>query len=76
MSEPYEDLEPSAEETFQLSDKAIDYILAEFRRQISGEPKLTKWEISFIESIADQWEKRRKLSERQKEILGEIWDKN
>ncbi len=59
-------------ELSELTDKAIDYILGELSDQ---HPKLSVWENSFVESIADQWTKRRSLSDKQKEILGKIWDK-
>jgi len=54
----------------ELTDEAIQYIFDNY------EPiHLTKWELSFIESVEDQWKKRRRLSDRQKEILGQIWDR-
>ena len=34
---------------------------------------LTDWEESFVESVADQWERRRWLSDRQLEILERIY---
>jgi len=55
-------------ELSELTDKAIDYILAE-------EPRITTWERSFVESIADQWQRNRHLTDKQKEVLGRIWDK-
>jgi hypothetical protein len=58
-------------EQHELTDKAIDYILS----QLEHESRLTDWEKSFIESISDQWVSRRSLSEKQKDILGRIWDK-
>lgn len=61
-------------ELSELTDKAIDYMLPELISQ-ENRKKLSPWEWSFIESITDQWERRRKLSDRQKEILGSIWDK-
>lgn len=57
-------------ELSELTDKAIDYILGELADQ-----RLSAWENSFVESISDQWAKRRSLSDRQKEILGKIWDR-
>ena len=54
----------------ELTETAIDYIFANY------EPiRLSKWELSFVESVEDQWKRNRRLSERQKEILGQIWDK-
>lgn len=55
----------------ELTDEAIDYILA----NLEAEDRLTKWEQGFIESISNQWERDRHLSEKQKDTLGKIWDK-
>lgn len=55
----------------ELTDKAIDYILGE----LSTESKLTEWETNFVESITDQWNRNRRLSDKQKETIGKIWDK-
>jgi hypothetical protein len=54
----------------ELTDEAIDYICAGMCVD-----ELSAWERSFFESVADQRERRRSLSDRQKEILGQIWDK-
>jgi hypothetical protein len=35
--------------------------------------KLTKWEESFVESITDQWERQMNLTDRQFEILEQIY---
>ena len=35
----------------------------------------TEWEYDFVESVAEQWEKRQSLTEKQQEALGRIWDK-
>jgi hypothetical protein len=59
-----------AMEMSELTDKAIDYILDGLENA-----SLTKWELNFYESIKDQWIRNRRLSDRQKEILGQIWDK-
>jgi len=48
-------------ELAELTDKAIDYILDILKDGIVGEPKLTKWEISFVESVSDQWTRVRRL---------------
>lgn len=58
-------------EQSELTDKAIDYILD----NLSSERRLTEWEKSFVESIHDQWTRKRYLTERQREVLGRIWDK-
>lgn len=54
----------------ELTDSAIDYILEHI-----DDSRLTKWEQSFVESVSDQWRRSRHLSDRQKEVLGNIWDK-
>jgi hypothetical protein len=35
---------------------------------------LSPWESDFVDSLAEQWEEREWLSERQTEILQKIWD--
>jgi len=61
----------------EITDKAIDYMLPRLVDEAAADsPKLSEWEkTQFIPSIVDQWERRRSLSEKQKEILGRIWDK-
>lgn len=54
----------------ELTDDVIDYIFANV-----DEDDVSTWELNFIHSTADQWERQRWLSDRQKEILGQIWDK-
>lgn len=58
-------MEPS-----ELTDSAVKYIL-----ENTDTSRLTDWELSFFESISDQYARKRSLSERQREILGQIWDK-
>ena len=58
-------------EQSELTDKAIDYILD----GLANEMRMTEWEKNFIESITDQWTSRRSLSEKQKDVLGKLWDK-
>jgi hypothetical protein len=55
----------------ELTNEAIDYILS----HLESEMRLGQWEKNFVESISDQWNNRRSLSDRQKEVLGKIWDK-
>jgi len=62
-------------ELSELTDKAIDYMLDRLKDDMLGEPKITKWEEAFVESISDQWTRSRRLSDKQKEVLGRIWDK-
>jgi hypothetical protein len=62
----------------ELTDDAIDYILANLEDTMRMGPQhgeLNDWERGFVESVSDQWERSRSLSEKQKEILGKIWDK-
>jgi hypothetical protein len=58
-------------ELSELTDKSIDYILSHLETEIH----LTEWEKGFVESIADQWNRRRTLSDKQKLTLGQIWDR-
>ena len=58
-------------ELSELTDKAIDYILS----HLEGDVRLTDWEKGFIESISDQWTRKRWLSDKQKETLGKVWDR-
>ena len=58
-------------EQSEMTDKAIDYILS----GLEDERRLSEWERNFIESISDQWNRNRRLSDKQKEVLGKIWDK-
>ncbi len=55
----------------ELTNKAIDYILS----HLEAETRLTDWEKGFVESISDQWTRNRRLSDKQKETLGKVWDK-
>jgi hypothetical protein len=55
----------------ELTDQAIDYILDGVDLVL-----LSEWDRNFIESVTDQWTRNRRLSEKQKEILGKIWDKH
>jgi hypothetical protein len=54
----------------ELTENAIDHIVDNM--EIAS---LSAWELSFYESVSDQWKRSHRLSERQKEILGQIWDK-
>jgi hypothetical protein len=55
----------------ELTDDAIDYILD----NLAIERRLSKWEAEFVSSITDQWERSRRLTDAQKEKLGEVWDR-
>jgi len=60
----------------ELTDDAIDYIFENI-----NEDYLNPWEKGFIGSVRDQWNGHHRdhgvhwLSEKQKETLGKIWDK-
>lgn len=54
----------------ELTDSAIDYIVKGMNTDF-----LTDWEKGFFESVSEQWDRRRSLSEKQREILGRLWDK-
>ena len=54
----------------ELDDKAIDFIVDGVNTDF-----LNDWEREFFESVSEQWNKNRRLSEKQREILGRIWDK-
>lgn len=54
----------------ELTDKAIDYMLPQL-----ADARLSAWEKSFVESVTDQWERNRRLTDNQKLKLGEIWDR-
>jgi hypothetical protein len=63
-------------ELSELTEKAIDYIVDGLCDELAHDrPKLSKWESDFVISIEEQWRKKRWLSDKQKEILGRIWDK-
>jgi hypothetical protein len=52
----------------QLSDQMIDQIVNNL-----DESKLGKWEFDFFTSIKTWWKKNRRLSEKQKNRLAELW---
>lgn len=54
----------------ELTDVAISYIMAN-----SVTDHMSDWEKQFFESVSEQWDRNRRLSDKQKEILGRIWDK-
>lgn len=54
----------------ELTDTAIDYIFEHMDAKL-----LSDWERGFVESTQDRWERVRKMTDRQKEVLGEIWDR-
>lgn len=64
-------------ELSEITDKALDYMLPDLESRVAvDDPKLSQWEKEqFIPSIIEQWSRVRRLTDRQKEILGKIWDK-
>jgi hypothetical protein len=54
----------------ELDDKAIDFIIDGMNTDF-----LNGWEKYFFTSVSEQWQRARRLSDKQKEILGRIWDK-
>jgi hypothetical protein len=63
-------------ELSELTDKAVDYIIDALCDQLAMDrPKINDWERNFIICVEDQWRNHRRLSDKQKEILGKIWDK-
>lgn len=54
----------------ELTDDAINHIFDQLDHQ-----RLSPWERNFVESISDQWDRNHSLSDRQKEVLGQIWDR-
>lgn len=54
----------------EMTEDAIDYIYSNMSDSV-----LTKWESDFMSSTEDQWHRNRRLSDKQKEVLGRIWDK-
>lgn len=64
-------------DTQELTDKALDYMIPALEALAAeNSQRLSDWEKNqFIPSIADQWKRARKMSLKQREILGRIWDK-
>jgi len=49
-------------------------VIQDWIEQINNEGvNLTDWEIQFMESITEQWDKWQRLSDRQEEILERIY---
>jgi hypothetical protein len=57
-------------ELSELTPSAIDFIFDNVLVE-----NLSDWEREFVESVSEQWTRRRSLSDKQKEVLGRIWDK-
>lgn len=54
----------------ELTENAIDHIMGN-----AVTDHMNDWEKDFFTSVSEQWDRNRRLSEKQKEILGRIWDK-
>ena len=54
----------------ELTESAINQIVENV-----DQTKLSDWEKGFVTSVKTQWKKNRKLSDKQKKRLGEIWEK-
>lgn len=54
----------------EMTEKVVDQIFTEI-----DEIKLSKWEFDFVNSCRVWWKQRRKLSDKQKKRLGEVWSK-
>ena len=48
-------------------------VIADWLEQCENSRKLTKWETDFIESVAEQFDRRGTISDRQEEILERIY---
>ncbi len=54
----------------ELNDAAIAQILENV-----DESKLSEWEKEFVKSVRTYWGKNKKLSDKQKKRLRELWEK-
>lgn len=54
----------------ELTDGMVDQILEGL-----DETKLGEWEKGFVTSVRSWWKQRRKLSDKQKKRLNELWEK-
>ena len=54
----------------ELTDSAINQILDNL-----DESKLSDWEKGFVKSVREWWKRRKKLSDKQKDRLAEMWRK-
>lgn len=63
-------------DTQELTDKALDYMLPALKVLADdNDQRLSEFEKQFIPSVFVQWGRTRKMSLKQREILGRIWDK-
>jgi pullulanase/glycogen debranching enzyme len=54
----------------ELTDSAINQILDNI-----DDSKLSEWEKEFVTSVRAYWKKNKKLSDKQKKRLSELWEK-
>ena len=54
----------------ELTDRMIDQIFEGL-----DESKLSEWEQGFVKSTKSWWTQKRKLSDKQRKRLGELWSK-
>jgi hypothetical protein len=54
----------------ELTDAMVDQILEGL-----DESKLGEWEQGFLTSVRNWWKQKRKLSDKQKKRLSELWEK-
>ena len=60
----------------ELTDKALDYMLPALKALADdNDQRLSEFEKQFIPSVFVQWGRVRKMSPKQREIIGKIWDK-
>jgi len=56
-----------------LPDSDIDDVLAALQGQFAA--RLTPWETDFVASLAEQWEERQSLTEKQRTKLDEVFER-
>lgn len=61
----------------EITDKALDYMMPDLESRVAvDDPKLSEWEKEqFLPSVIEQWHRKRWMSDKQKQIIGRIWDK-
>lgn len=59
------------EYSFKEDQKSITFVI----NQLSHNPKLSGWEKGFINDIKDYYERGGFLSDRQTQLLSDMWEK-
>lgn len=60
----------------EVTDKALDYMLPWLQDLAKADDRrFSDFEKQFIPSVVAQWARARKMSPKQREIIGKIWDK-